>query len=471
VSIFALNVATGLGLGLGIDASLFMVSRFREALHAGETVDAAVGTTLRTAGHTVLFSSLTVMAACAALTLFPENFLFSVGAVGVIVSALTAVSTLVVLPAVLRLLGEGVNSLAPRSWQAPPAARAGFWYRLAQLVMRRPARVAIATSGLLVALGLPALGLHLGFADTTALPAAAGARRVDVLLQSGFPPAASAPILVLVNAPGARSADLGPVQARLAALDGVVAVGPARPVAAGLWILSVATGQPASGDRSIKVVNEIRSLSQPPAIEVTGQTATFLDLRAGVLARLPLAAAVAAASTITLLFLMTGSVLLPVKAVLMNLLTLSATLGVLVLVFQDGRLQDVLGYASQGNLEQTTLIVVIAFVFGLSTDYGCFLLGRIKEAHDQGLSDAEAVALGLERTGRIVTAAAALFAVAIGAFVISQILYTKELAVGTCVGVFIDASIVRALLVPSLMALLGRWNWWAPPSLRRHRYL
>jgi RND superfamily putative drug exporter len=214
------------------------------------------------------------------------------------------------------------------------------------------------------------------------------------------------------------------------------------------------------------VVRDIRSKPSPYPVLVSGQAAAFVDLQTSLASRLPLAVALVAGATIVLLFLMTGSLLLPIKAVVMNLLTLSAAFGVLVLVFQDGRFQDLLQYTSQGALESTQPVLLFAIVFGLSTDYGVFLLTRIKESHDAGVPNKEAVALGLQRTGRIITAAALLFCVAIGAFATSQIIFIKELGIGIAAGVLVDATIVRAFLVPSLMALLGSWNWWAPRPLR-----
>jgi RND superfamily putative drug exporter len=225
-------------------------------------------------------------------------------------------------------------------------------------------------------------------------------------------------------------------------------------------------------DRSQELVRSIRALPAPFHAGVTGDTAHFVDLKQSLASHLPIAIAILAITTLVILFLFTGSVVLPVKALLMNLLTLGAAFGVLVLIFQDGRLEGLLDYTSQGALEQSQPIFLAAVAFGLSTDYGIFLLSRIKEARDHGASDREAVALGLQRTGRIVTAAAALLCIAIGAFSTSQIIFIKELGLGTAIAVVLDATIVRALLVPSLMELLGKWNWWAPRPLRRlhHRF-
>ncbi len=231
--------------------------------------------------------------------------------------------------------------------------------------------------------------------------------------------------------------------------------------------LDVISRAPPLGDDSQALVEEIRALDPPFAVSAGGLSASFVDLEASVLAHLPIALAIIAMATLIVLFAFTGSVVLPLKAILMNVLTLSATFGFLVFVFQDGRFESLLDYSSQGAVELTQPIFLLAVVFGLSTDYNVFLLSRIKEARESGASDSDAVAIGLERTGRIVTAAALLFCVAIGAFATSEMVFIKELGLGTAFAVLIDATIVRALLVPSLMELLGHWNWWAPRPLRR----
>ena len=265
--------------------------------------------------------------------------------------------------------------------------------------------------------------------------------------------------------------DAGPAVAELARsvdrLPGVAAVAPPSYAGDGLWRVEAIPAERPLAGASKELVRDIRELDTPLELGVTGQTAEFLDQQSSLVARLPLALAILCLTTLVLLFAMTGSVVLPIKSLLMNVLTLSAAFGLLVLIFQDGRLEGPLGYTSQGALEATQPVLLFAVAFGLSTDYAVFLLSRIKEAREGGLSDHEAVAVGLERSGRIVTAAALLFTVAIGAFATSQIIFIKEVGVGTALAVLIDATIIRALLVPSLMALLGRWNWWAPAPLRR----
>ena len=469
VSVFALNLVTGLGLGLAIDYSLFVVSRFREEMERTADRGQALRRTLATAGRTVLFSSLTVAAAMSSLIVFPQRFLYSMGIGGVLVALLASAVALTLLPAVLMLLGPRVNALAPRRLQRAREREArgdesGGWYRLSRFVMRRPGRVAAASAAILIALGIPFFSIVFTTVDASVLPPGASARQVDQTLQRDFPPHRTSRHLPRRRGePGPR---LSAYVRRVRRVEGVAEVSAPRPVAPGLTRVDVVSRSGPLTPTSERLVEDVRALNPPFAVSAGGSSAHFIDLRESIASHLPVALAIIALATLIVLFVMTGSVVLPVKAVLMNVLTLSATFGALVLIFQDGRFEGLLGYSSQSALEITQPIVLLALVFGLSTDYGVFLLSRIKEARDQGASDREAVALGLQRTGRIVTAAAVLFCIAIGAFATSKMIFIKELGVGTALAVLIDATIVRALLVPSLMALLGRWNWWAPRPLR-----
>jgi RND superfamily putative drug exporter len=467
VSIFALNLVTGLGLGLAIDYSLFIVSRYREEIARTGPGPEAMRRTLATAGRTVLFSSLTVAGAIASLVVFPQRFLYSMGIGGFCVALIAAAIALIVLPAVLTLLGARVNSLTPaflarRAERDARVAEEGFWYRLSRLVMRFPGRIAAATATLLIVLGIPFLGINFTSVDAQVLPKSTSARQVDDTLRSQFPPYRDTPVTLAVN--GGRGEAARAAQAA-AAVPGAAAVGQPRELRGGTYAIDVVSKAPPLDDRSQQLVRDLRALDANAL--VTGSTAHYLDLRASLVDHLPLVLAIVALVTLAVLFAMTGSVILPLKQVLMNALGLSAVFGILVLIFQDGRFEGLLGYTSQGGLESTQPLLLFAVVFGLSTDYGVFLLARIKEARDAGHSDSEAVAVGLERTGRIVTAAALLFCIAIGAFVTSKIIFIKELGLGTAIAVLIDATIIRALLVPALMQLLGRWNWWAPAPLSR----
>lgn len=471
LSVFALNLVTGAGLGLAIDYCLLIVSRYREELAATGSDRLALERTLRTAGRTVAFSAVTVTAAIAALLIFPQRFLYSMGYGGLIVVPLAAILALVVLPAVLVVLGPRLNALAPKRLQRAVVRDTrpdenGWWYRLSRWVMRRPVYVAAASAALLIALGIPFTGIRFTFVDASVLPASASAHHASNLLSHEFDAGQTNPLEILADVPPS-SARAAAFESRLRYLPGAATVDPAQPVAHGYSLIDVVPGGPPLSNGDQRLVSRVRSLREPFRFGVAGQTASFVDLKASLARHLPIVLAVIVAATLLALFLMTGSVVLPLKAVVMNVLTLSAAFGLLVLIFQDGNLQGLLAYHSQGALEITDPVLVFAISFGLATDYGVFLLSRIKEAHDRGLPGAEAVATGLERTGRIVTAAAILFAVAVGSFVTSSMVFIKELGLGIAFAVLIDASLVRALLVPSLMALLGRLNWWAPPPLRR----
>ena len=472
LSVFALNLTTGLGLGLAIDYSLFMVSRYREESAKSGFGPEAIRRTLQTAGRTIVFSSLTVAAAVASLTIFPQRFLYSMGIAGAIVALLAATLALTVLPALLAVLGPRVNSLAPKRLaraadrDARPAQN-GAWYRLAHLIQRRPALIAITSASFLIALGIPFFTqVKFTSVDATVLPTSVSARQVNDAINTQFPPNRGAPLDVVVGAPTTAPA-VRALEQRLTRLPNVSAVAPARPAGPSLSVIAVAPARPPLSDASQRLVHAVRALRVPFYLGVAGETAAYVDLEHSLAVHLPAVLAAVVATTLIILFLMTGSVVLPIKAVIMNALGLSAMFGILVLIFQDGNLEGLLSYHSLGALDATQPILLFAVGFGLATDYGVFLLSRIKEARDAGANDSDAVAIGLERSGRVVTAAAVLFAVALGAFSTSEIVFIKELGLGAVLAVLIDASIIRALLVPSLMELLGPLNWWAPRPLRR----
>ena len=471
LSVFSLNFVTGLGLGLAIDYSLFMVSRYREeAVTSGFGLE-TLRRTLQTAGRTILFSSLTVATAVASLAIFPQRFLYSMGIAGALTALVAATLALVVLPALLTILGPHVNALAPKRLQraadrdARPA-QSGAWYRLSRLVMRRPGRIAVLCTALLIALGIPFTGIRFVSITASLLPPSASARQVDDTLAREFPPNTTSPVEVVIGAP-AGSRQVKALSARISRLPDVSAIAPPQPAGADTSLLDVAPTQRPLSDATQQLVRNVRALRAPVYVGVAGQTAALLDLEHSLAAHLPAVLALIIAATLIILFLFTGSVVLPLMTVVMNTLSLSAVLGILVLIFQDGRLQGLLSYTSPGALDATQPIFLAAVAFGLATDYGIFLLSRINEARDSGVSDSEAVAVGLERTGRIITAAAVLFAVAIGAFATSELVFIKELGLGVALAVLIDATVIRALLVPSLMELVGSWSWWAPKPLRR----
>ena len=462
MSIYALNLVNGLGLGLAIDYSLFMVSRFREELASGSEREAALRTTLRTAGRVVAFSAITVAAALAALIVFRQRFLYSMGVGGMLCALIAAVVSLTLLPALLGMLGERVNAGGPRRWKEAiareaRAERSGFWYRHSQRVMRRPVGFATGAAVLLIALGAPFLNIRFTGIDPSVLPSDQPARIVDDAIKADFPPSETSPVYIATG--DAPQAEVRAYAARLPA-----PVAPPR-ISEGRIDL-IAPGAPLS-EPAKDFVRAVRAVDAPFPAPVGGQTAGFLDQQGSLGDHLPAALTILASTTLLILFFMTRSVVLPIKALLMNLLSLCAAFGLMVLVFQDGHLEWLFAFDSQGAIESSQPVLLFAVAFGLSTDYGVFLLGRIKELHDEGLSNEEAVALGLQRTGRIVTLAAALMVIAIGCFVTASIIFIKQLGFGVAVAVLIDATIVRALLVPALMRLLGEWNWWVPRPLAR----
>jgi len=471
LSIYSLNLVTGLGLGLAIDYSLFIVYRYREELACSGHCATALARTVSSAGRTVMFSALTVSVALLSLLVFPQQFLSSMGIAAALVTVFAATAALVPLGAALTLLGPRVNALSP-AWLARTRRRAegpvegGHWYRLASWVTRRPALVAAACAVVLLCVGLPALHLRLGATDARVLPAGSSARTVEAALSAEFSADAADPVLVLAHAPEQAGPALARYRSQLARLPGVASVQAPRRLAPGLWQIEALAAERPLSATSQELIGRIYALRAPYAVALTGVAAGQFDEHASLSSHIPLALVILAATTLLVLFAMTGSVTLAVKSLLMNLLTLSAAFGILVLVFQDGRLQGLLGYTATGTIEQTNMIILAIIAFGLSTDYGVFLLARIKEAHDAGADDEVAVATGLERSGRVVSAAALLFCAAVGSLAASSVVSLKEFGIGAALAVIIDATVVRALLVPALMALLGRANWWAPRPLR-----
>jgi len=394
--------------------------------------------------------------------------------IGGAITALVAVTvSLVALPAMLALLGPRINALAPKRWQRAAARaarqeRGGPWYRLSQAVMKRPLVVAVCSAGFLLLLGLPATSIKFTGVDTASIPKALSARQLDDALNTRFAVNPARQTTVLVKAPRTQRPQMAKLARELRGLPGALPTGnPPVALENGYFAFEILPRQRPVEASTLALVKRIRERAGPPPITVTGPTAAFIDQRSSISARLPFVAVILCVLTVIVLFLMTGSVVLPLKSLLMNVLSLSAAFGLLVLIFQNGHLQGLLGYESLGALDLSQPVLLFAVAFGLATDYAVFLLTRIKEARDAGASERDAVAIGLERTGRIVTQAALMFCVAIGAFATSSVIFIKEVGVGTAFAVIIDATIIRALLVPALMALLGARNWWAPGPLRR----
>ena len=466
LSIFAVNLVTGLGLGLAIDYSLLILTRYRRERADGGDMAEVLGRTLRTAGRTVLFSGLTVSAAMASLTVFPQRFLYSMGIGGIIVGLVATFLALTLLPAMLAMIGDKIDWGQLRR-RPEPVDGSGGWARLARWVMKRPATVAIAASAALLLAAAPFLAVNFLPASSQDLPTSAAVRKVDATIARDFPGSAVRPTTVILRAPKSSEQEIATYAVSLGALPRVARVSPPVFLGAGIWRVDVTGKAPAQTEADRQLVRDVRDVPAPAASEVAGFSAEFLDQQKSLGSHLPIAIVVLGLLTMFLIFLATGSVVLPVKTLIINLLTVGAALGIAKLVFQDGFLSGLLGFNSNDGMEATQPILLSAVAVALSTDYAVFLLTRIKEARDQGAGEREAIALGLERTARVVTAAAILFSIAIGAFATSEVVFIKLIGVGTAAAVLIDAFIVRPFLVPSLMALLGKWNWWAPAPLAR----
>ncbi|WP_327743866.1 MMPL family transporter [Streptomyces europaeiscabiei] len=477
VSVFALNLTTAMGLGLAIDYALFIVRRFREELATGADSLTAVATTLRTAGRTVLFSALTVAVSLAAMMVFPQYFLKSFAYAGIAVVLLAAAAALILLPAALVLLGERVNAWDLRKLfkrrktsdtegsDSPVAEDGAAWGRMAALVMRRAPYFAIATTAGLVLLGLPFLGVKFGTADDRQLPSTAESHVVQQHLRDGFPGTPGGGLAVLAEGRATKT-QYAAYKERLADLPEVLRVD--GPLVQGDW--AYFTVQPkgeAVDEGAQRLVDDIRAMDAPFDTSVTGTAAVLVDTKAAIGDGLPWALSFIAIVTLILVFLLTGSVLIPLQAVLLNALSLTAMFGALVWVFQDGHLSGLLAFTSPGSIETTLPVLMFCVAFGLSMDYGVFLLSRIKEEYDHTGDHTASVRFGLQRTGGLITAAAVILAVVMIAIGTSRVTNTKMLGLGIALAVLMDAMVIRSLLVPAVMRLTGRATWWAPAPLRR----
>ncbi|MFF3334770.1 MMPL family transporter [Streptomyces sp. NPDC002888] len=470
VSIFAMNLTTALGLGLAIDYALFIVRRFREELATGADTPTAVATTLRTAGRTVLFSALTVAVSLAAMLLFPQYFLRSFAYAGTAVVLLAAGAALILLPAALMLLGDRVNSLDLRRLLRRKEPKTGgeegtAWARTATLVMRRAPFFAVATTTVLIVLGLPFLGVKFGTADDRQLPSSAESRTVQQHIRDGFPGSPGGGLEVLAEGK-ATPAQYAAYKERVAALPEVVRVDGPLVKGDSAYFTVLPEGE-AVDDAAQRLVGDLRETKAPFDTKVTGAGAVLVDSKQAIAGQLPWAAAFITIVTLLLVFLLTGSVLIPIQAVILNALSLTAMFGAVVWVFQDGHLSSLLGFTSPGSIETTLPVLMFCVAFGLSMDYGVFLLSRIKEEYDHTGDHARAVRLGLQRTGGLITAAAVILAVVMVAIGTSRVTNTKMLGLGIALAVLMDAMVVRSLLVPAIMRLTGRATWWAPAPLRR----
>jgi RND superfamily putative drug exporter len=493
VAVYAVNITTILGLGLAIDYGLFMVMRFRDELAAqrdGQAtgpasqaqVSAALSRTMATAGRTVAVSGLTVAIALCGMILFPETFLRSMGYGGVATVLVDMVLALTVLPALLALMGHRVNSLSIRPLlrrlhlirstpAGQPRSGEGFWGRVGNGVTRRPAIYAVVIVAVLVVLALPFRNITWGGIDARDLPASSPQAQVAVALQNDFPANSTSPIAVMIALPqpvAAEQTAIGAYEARLQAVSGVTSVHPSG-AAGSTAELAVQFQYSTLSPQARALVGKIRAVPAPPGATayVGGSTADLSDELANLRSVLPWMAVVMGLATFVLLFLAFGSLLLPLKAIVMNLLTLGATFGVITWIFQEGHLSRTLGFTSTGTIEPSMPILMLAIMFGLSMDYEVFLVSRMREQYDVTGNPQQAIVEGLRRTGPIITSAALLLIIVIGSFSASGITFIKLVGVGMFVAILLDATIVRAVLVPSTMKLLGRAVWWAPGPLKR----
>lgn len=468
VSVFAMNLTTALGLGLAIDYALFIVRRFREELAGGADPRTAVGTTLRTAGRTVLFSALTVAVSLSAMLVFPQYFLRSFAYAGIAVVLLAAAAALVLLPAALVLLGHRVDSLDLRRLfrRREKGAPGRGWERLAALVMRRAPLFAIVTTAGLLLLGLPFLGVTFGTADDRQLPADAQSRVVQEHIRDGFPGSPGGGLEVLAEGRG-TPAEYADLKNRIEGVPGVLRV--EGPVAEGATAYyHVQPEGEAVGEAAQQLVRDLRALPSAPSLDtsVTGTAAVLVDSKDAIADRLPWALAIVVLVTLLLVFLLTGSLLIPLQAVVLNALSLTAMFGAVVWVFQDGNLSGLLAFTSTGDIETTLPVLMFCVAFGLSMDYGVFLISRMKEEYDRTGDHEHSVTFGLRHTGGLITAAAVILAVVMVAIGTSRVTNTKMLGLGIALAVLMDAMVVRGLLVPAVMKLMGRSSWWAPAPLR-----
>ncbi len=502
VSVFAMNIVTFVGLGLAIDYSLFIATRFRDELDAGFSPGVALEHTLRTAGRTVGYSGGAVAVSLLALLVFPLPLLRGVGLAGSFVVVMSLIGALVLLPAMLGWLGHRIEWL---SFGRKKSAHTGtgYFHRVAEAVMRAPVAVTLSVTALLVVLGLPFLRIEAAVSGAAVLPAHAEARKVAELLQSdAFPNSATNPLEIFVSmdtdvlSPGGL-ATLERYVERLSALSHVkyvdAAVGTraqrsaaqlsaalASPVGSTLrarltpivrgrdTAVRVSTDVAPESKEAAQLVREVRGVKEPGMRAlVGGQAPRLVDLRATLARHFPPALLIICLSTFVVLFFAFGSVVMPIKAIIMNVLSLTASFGALVWIFQDGRFETLLNFKSPGNIELTVPVVMFAVVFGLAMDYELFLLSRIREAYDRTQDTRASVSQGLEQTGQIITRAALLLVAVMIGFISADMLLVKELGVGMAIAIIVDATVVRALLVPATMQLLGHYNWWAPRRLSR----
>jgi len=466
VSVFALNLITGLGMGLGIDYALLMVNRFREELHHGKSVEESVIETVATAGKTVFYSGLTVFVTLASLLLFPLNFLKSFGLAGVSVVAIAVLGALIPLPALLAIIGEKVDKGVVRKSGITPKED-GRWAHTARNVMKRPLIISLGSLALLTILAAPVTNIAFAQIDSRVLPASHPSAIAGKVIADRFTSYEGSPIEVVYPNGVGKEAELQTYLNQVSRVSGIARIGNLEVYGNDIRVQVI----PSISSRTTaaeELIHSIRAIGKPAGVLIGGTAADFTDSQDGIARTLPWALGWVALSVLILIFVFTGSIILPIKAVLLNTLSLLATLGAITWIFIDGHMKWLVGdFTVTGTVDTGSCILVAVVVFGLSMDYEIFLLSRIREEHLAGKSNIEAVATGLQRSARIITAAALLLAVVFGAFVTSGVTSIKMLGFGVALAVLLDATIVRALLVPALMRLFGERNWWAPKSMRR----
>jgi RND superfamily putative drug exporter len=466
VSVFALNLITGLGLGLGIDYALLIVNRFREEMHNGKSVEESAIITVGTAGKTVFYSGLAVMVTLSALLLFPLNFLKSFGYAGVIVTLFAIFGALIPLPALLAILGKRVDKGVTRKGGLTPKED-GRWASTARLVMARPIPVVIASLAILIVMALPIANIAFAQVDSRVLPESNRAAISSAVLNDRFASFEGSPIEVILPDGAGREDSLNSFLTSAKSVDGITRVSELEYAGKDIRVQVIPDTSSRSQDAE-RLIKELRALEKPDGLLIGGAAADFTDSQGGIARTLPWALGWIGITVFILIFVFTGSIILPIKAVILNGLSLVATLGVITWIFIEGNLKWLVGdFTVTETLDTGSVILVAVVVFGLSMDYELFLLSRIREEHLLGKSNVEAVAIGLQRSARIITAAALLLAVVFSAFISSGVTSIKMLGFGVAFAVLLDATLVRALLVPALMRLFGERNWWAPKSLRR----
>jgi RND superfamily putative drug exporter len=466
VSIYALNLTTGMGLGLGIDYALLMVNRFREELHRGKNVEDSIVTTMATAGKTVFYSGMTVLVTLLSLTFFPLPFLQSFGYAGVSVVALAVIGALFGLPPILAILGDRIDKGVVRKSAITPKED-GRWAQTARLVMKRPVSAVVLSLVILGIMAAPITGIKFSQGDSRMLPADNKAAFATALQAERFPGQTGTPIEIIIIDGADKLGEINTYTQKLGQTPGIVGVVPPAVIGKDVRVVAYQAMLPRTPE-SQELIQNVRSIDSPAGTLVGGVAADYTDSQNGISRTLPWALAWIILSVLVLIFVFTGSIILPIKAVILNFLSLGATMGALTWIFVDGNMQWLVGsFTVTGTLDTSIVILIAVVVFGLSMDYELFLLSRIREEHLAGKSNVESVAIGLQRSARIITAAAVLLAVVFGAFVTSGVTSIKTMGFGVALAVMLDATIVRGLLVPALMRLFGENNWWAPKWMQR----